>query len=117
MVPFLTVMNYKNDTFQPYMAPVNHNSIASKLVVSITSTMLGNYCQDESADSNHLQDMGADAGVLFGYDEKVRMLKLKWKNIPILKIFPLTYQYYSRIPSLSSRKTRKLEKTNGTQSN
>ena len=96
MVPFLTVMNCKDGKLRPYVAQVNHNTIDSKLVVSITSTMLGNYCQDKLADFSHIQDMGADAGVLFGYNEKVRIHTLKsWKNIPILKIFPLTYQYVS----------------------
>jgi len=41
------------------------------MVASITSTMLGNYGQDNSADYTHLQDMGSDAGVLFGYNDKV----------------------------------------------
>lgn len=96
VVPFLTVMNFKDGKFRPYVAQVNHNTISSSLVVSITSTMLGNYCQDKSADFSHLQDMGADAGVLFGYNERVRMHTLhSRKNIPILKNFPLTYQYYS----------------------
>jgi hypothetical protein len=29
--------------------------------------MKGNYCIDESKDNMHLQDMGSDAAVLFGY--------------------------------------------------
>jgi hypothetical protein len=96
MVPFLTVMNCKDGKFKPYVAQVNHNTINTSLVVGIVSTMLGNYCQDKSADFSHIQDMGADAGVLFGYNEKVRIHTLKsWKNIPTLKIFPLTYQYVS----------------------
>ena len=89
-------MNCKDGKFKPYVAQVNHNTINPSLVVSITSTMLGNYCQDKLADFSHIQDMGADAGVLFGYNEKVRIHTLKsWKNIPTLKIFPLTYQYVS----------------------
>ncbi len=34
------------------------------------STMQGNYCRDESKDNMHLQDMGLDAAVLFGYYNK-----------------------------------------------
>lgn len=93
MIPFLTVMDFKNDKFRPYVAQVNHNTITTSLVVSIASTMLGNYCQDKNADIRYIQEMGYDAGVFFGYYETVRMLTLiSWKNIPVLKIFPLTYQ-------------------------
>jgi hypothetical protein len=57
-----------------YIAPVNHNSINTSRVASITSTMLGNYCQDtENYDITHLPDMGTDAGVLFGYFDIVRI--------------------------------------------
>ena len=57
-----------------YIAPVNHNSINISRVASITSTMLGNYCQDtENYDITHLLDMGMDAGVLFGYFDRVRI--------------------------------------------
>jgi hypothetical protein len=72
IVPFLTVIITKKDgKFRPYVAPVNHNTINQTMVASITSTMLGNYGKDSSADSTHLQDMGTDAGVLFGYNDKV----------------------------------------------
>ncbi len=57
-----------------YIAPVNHNSINTSRVASITSTMLGKYCQDtENYDITHLLDMGMDAGVLFGYFDRVRI--------------------------------------------
>ncbi len=35
------------------------------------STMKGNYCRDESKNNTHLQDMGSDAAVLFGYYNKL----------------------------------------------
>ncbi len=57
-----------------YIAPVNHDLINTSRVASITSTMLGNYCQDtENNDITHLLDMGTDAGVLFGYFDRVRI--------------------------------------------
>jgi hypothetical protein len=59
---------------QAYITPVNHNSINTSRVASITSTMLGNYCQDtENYDITHLPDMGTDAGVLFGYFDRVHI--------------------------------------------
>ncbi len=55
-----------------YIALVNHNSNNTSRVASITSTMLGNYCQDtENYDVTHLPDMDTDAGVLFGYFDRV----------------------------------------------
>ncbi len=43
-------------------------------MASINSTILGNYCQDtENYDTAHLPGMGTDAGVLFGYFNRVRI--------------------------------------------
>ncbi len=57
-----------------YIAPVNHNSINTSRMASITSTILGSYCQDtENYDITHPLDMGMDAGVLFGYFDRVRI--------------------------------------------
>ncbi len=61
------------DGWQPRRGrPSYHNPINTSRVASITSTMLGNYCQDtENYDTTHLLDMGTDAGVLFGYFDRV----------------------------------------------
>ncbi len=57
-----------------YIAPINHNRVDSKMVVSFMSTMQGNYCRDESKDKTHLQEMGLDAAVQFGcYNKSVSM--------------------------------------------
>jgi hypothetical protein len=57
-----------------YIAPVNHNSINTSRVASITIAMLGNYCLDtENYDITHLPGMGTDAGVLFGYFNRVHI--------------------------------------------
>jgi hypothetical protein len=53
-----------------YIVPINHNRVDSKMGASIMSTMQGSYCRDESKDNTHLQDMGLDAAVLFGYYNK-----------------------------------------------
>ncbi len=72
IVPFLTAMKPVKSGIWAYIAPVNHNSINTSRVASITITMLGNYCQDtENYDIPHLPDMGTDAGVLFGYFDRV----------------------------------------------
>ncbi len=54
-----------------YIAPVNHNSINTSRVASITSTMLDNYCHNKNNDITHLPGMGTDARVLFGYINRV----------------------------------------------
>ncbi len=82
-----------------YIAPVNHNSINTSKVARITSTMLGNYCQDtENYDITHLPDMGMDAWVLFGYFDRVRIhCILILQYIQILNI--LFHRPYSAIYS------------------
>ena len=70
-----------------YIAPVNHNLINTSRVTSITSTMLDNYFQDTNNDITHLPDMGTDAGVLFGYFDRVGIHCVHiLKNIQILNI-------------------------------
>jgi hypothetical protein len=76
MIPIFTpIMPAGGDKcMAAYIAPINHIRIDSKMVASIMSTMRGNYCRDESKDNTHLQDMGLDAVVLFGYyDSLVNM--------------------------------------------
>jgi hypothetical protein len=82
-----------------YIAPVNNNSINISSVASITSTMLGNYCQEtENYDITHLPDMGTDAGVLFGYFDRVHIHCVHvLQNIQILNI--LFHHPYSAIYS------------------
>ncbi len=73
---------------QAYIAPVNHNLINTSRVASITSTMLDNYCQDTNNDITHLLDMGADAGVLFTYIDRVHIHIVHIQQyIQILNIF------------------------------
>jgi hypothetical protein len=81
-----------------YIAPVNHNSINTSRVASITSTMLDNYCQDTNNYITHLLDMGTNAGVLFGYIDGVRIhIVYIQQYIQILNI--LFHRPYSAIYS------------------
>ena len=79
MIPFFTPIEPtagtgSNMCMAAYIAPIYHNRIDSKMVASIMSTMSGNYCRDASMDNTHLQDLGLDAAVLVGYNDKsVRM--------------------------------------------
>ena len=83
MIPFFTPLvptgAGSEKCMAAYIAPINHNRIDSKMVASIMSTMKGNYCRDASKDHTHLQDMGSDAAVLFGYyDRSVRVCQSKY---------------------------------------
>ncbi len=76
MIPFFTPLTptEHSQCMAAYIVPINHNRVDSKMVASIMSTMQGNYCRDESKDNMHLQDIGLDDAVLFGYYNKsVRM--------------------------------------------
>jgi hypothetical protein len=74
IVPSLTAMKPVKSGIWAYITPVHHNSINTSRVASITSTMLDNYCQDTNNDMiTHLPDLGTDAGVLFGYINRVRI--------------------------------------------
>ena len=70
MVPFLTPMKQVKTFLGAYIAPVNHNKINTGIAVNITSTMMGRFAQDDDKDTYQLQEMGSDAGVVFGYNEK-----------------------------------------------
>jgi hypothetical protein len=70
MVPFLTPMKQNGNSVGAYIAPVNHNKINTGIIVNIASTMMGWFAQDEDKDTSQLQEMGLDAGVVFGYSKK-----------------------------------------------
>jgi hypothetical protein len=70
MVPFLTPMKKIETNLGAYIAPVNHNKINTGIAVNIASTMMGRFAQEDDKDTSQLQEMGSDAGVVFGYSEK-----------------------------------------------
>ncbi len=70
MVPFLTPMKQNGSSLGAYIAPVNHNKINTGITVNIASTMMRRFAQDDDKDSSQLQEMGSDAGVVFGYSKK-----------------------------------------------
>jgi hypothetical protein len=46
IIPFLTAMevNSRNDKLQPFIAPINHNTLTSSKVMQIVHTMMENFC-------------------------------------------------------------------------
>jgi hypothetical protein len=56
VIPFLTPMNVKENyneqlsnakILQPYVAPVNHNTLTSAKTLQIVHTLIGNYCHED----------------------------------------------------------------------
>jgi hypothetical protein len=72
VVPFFRPIKSNGKSLAANIEPVNHNRINTGLVVSIASYMLGHYEQDTDNDTFQLQNMGLDAGVLVGYNEKYK---------------------------------------------
>ncbi len=79
MIPFFTPLTPTDHSqcMAAYIVPINYNKVDSKMVASIMSTMQGNHCRDESKDNMHVQDMGSDAAVLFGYYNKSVRMRIK----------------------------------------
>jgi hypothetical protein len=56
---------------QPFMAPVNHNSLNDSKTYQIVHTLMENYCHRDKDKSSQWEDMGNDATVLIGYHDEV----------------------------------------------
>ncbi len=97
VIPFLTPINVKKTydeqldnakILQPYVAPMNHNTLTSAKTLQIVHTLMGNYCHGDQTKKNQLEDMGNDACLLMGYHDMVRALMyvqiiLYWSNLLI----------------------------------
>jgi hypothetical protein len=97
VIPFLTPMNVKKTydeqldnakILQPYVAPVNHNTLTSAKTLQIVHTLMGNYCHGDQTKKSQLEDMGNNACLLMGYHDTVKALMyvqiiLYWNNLLI----------------------------------
>jgi hypothetical protein len=70
VIPFFTLMNMKETyneqlsnakILQPYVAPMNHNTLTSAKTLQILHTLMGNYCHGDENKTSQLDDMGNDA--------------------------------------------------------
>ncbi len=59
---------------QPYVAPVNYNTLTSAKTLQIVHTLMGNYCHGDQTKKSQLEDKGNDACLLMGYQDTVRAL-------------------------------------------
>jgi hypothetical protein len=74
IIPFLMniLVNYENN-LHLYDAPVNHNSLNESKALNIAHTMLGNFCHSDEDKESHIEHMGANACVVVGFNNMVRI--------------------------------------------
>jgi hypothetical protein len=56
---------------QPFIAPINHNTLTSAKTMNIVHTLMGNFCHGDKDKISQMEDMGNDACFLMGYHDKV----------------------------------------------
>jgi hypothetical protein len=56
---------------QPFIAPVNHNTLTSAKAMQIMHTLMGNFCHGDKDKISQMKDMCNDACFLMGYHNKV----------------------------------------------
>jgi hypothetical protein len=56
---------------QPFIAPVNHNTLASVKAMQIVHTLMGNFCHRDKDKISQMEDMGNNACFLMGYHDKI----------------------------------------------
>ena len=46
---------------QPFIAPINHNTLTSVKTMKIVHTLMGNFCHGDKDKISQMEDMGNDA--------------------------------------------------------
>ena len=84
ILPFLTCMEVtKNNKLCPFVAPVNHNYLNKAKTLIIVHTMMGNFCHGDNSKDSHIEQMGSDACVVVGFNDKV--------STPFLFLIPFLF--------------------------
>ncbi len=85
-LPFLMYMNVtENNELRPFVAPVNHNFLIEAKTLSIAHARMGNFCHGDKKKESQMENMGTDACIIVGFDNKVRLLSY---------LFPITFFSY-----------------------
>jgi hypothetical protein len=85
-LPFLMCMDVtENNKLPPFVALVNHKFLNESKTLSIAHTMMGNFCHGDEKKESQMENMGTDACVIVGFDNKVRLLSY---------LFPITFFSY-----------------------
>ncbi len=57
---------------QPFIAPINHNTLTSAKAMQIVhTTLMGSFCHGDKDKISQMEDMGNNACFLMGYHNKV----------------------------------------------
>ncbi len=68
----ITMEGGKEDIkLQPFIAPINHNTLTSAKAIKIVHTLMGNFCHRDKDKISQMEDMGNNACLLMGYHNKV----------------------------------------------
>jgi hypothetical protein len=67
----LTERDVDDIKLQPFIAPVNHNSLTSAKAIQTVHTLMGNFCHGDKGKISQMEEMGNNACVLMGYHDKV----------------------------------------------
>jgi hypothetical protein len=74
---------------QPFIAPVNHNTLTSAKAKQIVHILMENFCHRDKDKISQMEDMGNDACLLMGYHNKVHYARF-YHIILVMNIFFLT---------------------------
>jgi hypothetical protein len=61
---------------QPFITPVNHNTLTSAKAIQIVHILMGNFCHGYKDKISQMEDMGNKACLLMGYHNNVRSARL-----------------------------------------
>ena len=75
----------ENNKLCPFVALVNHNFLNEAKTLSIAHMMMGNFCHGNEKKESQMENMGTNACVIVGFDNKVRLLSY---------LFPITFFSY-----------------------
>jgi hypothetical protein len=74
---------------QPFIAPINHNTLTSAKAVQIVHSLMGNFCHRDKDKISQMEDVGNDACLLMGYHNKVHCARF-FQIILVMNNFFLT---------------------------
>ncbi len=57
---------------QPFIAPINHNTLTSAKAIQVVHTLMGNFCHGDKDKISQMEDKGNVPCLLMGYHNKVR---------------------------------------------
>jgi hypothetical protein len=63
----------ENKELCPFVAPDNHYFLNEAKTLNITHTMMGNFCHGDEQKDSQMEQMGMDACVIVGFNNKVRI--------------------------------------------